>query len=80
MLADSSLLSPSQAIEAKFNMRSSFEWDRFIRFMDRWGGSTGLPGSCGFAGQGAGYRSFWGAAPFCRGKGPAGFDARGHGS
>jgi hypothetical protein len=24
-----------QAIEAKYNMRSSFEWDRFIRFMDR---------------------------------------------
>lgn len=27
-----------QAIEAKYSMRSQFEWDRFIRFMDRWGG------------------------------------------
>ncbi len=26
-----------QVIEAKYNMRSQFEWDRFIRFMDRWG-------------------------------------------
>jgi photosystem II reaction center protein Psb28 len=25
-----------QAIEAKYSMRSQFEWDRFIRFMDRW--------------------------------------------
>ncbi len=24
-----------QIIEAKFNMRSQFEWDRFMRFMDR---------------------------------------------
>ena len=24
-----------QVIEAKFGMRSSFEWDRFMRFMDR---------------------------------------------
>jgi len=24
------------AIEARYNMRSQFEWDRFIRFMDRW--------------------------------------------
>lgn len=24
-----------QAIEARYNMRSQFEWDRFIRFMDR---------------------------------------------
>lgn len=24
-----------QAIEAKYSMRSQFEWDRFIRFMDR---------------------------------------------
>lgn len=27
-----------QAIEARYNMRSQFEWDRFIRFMDRWAG------------------------------------------
>jgi hypothetical protein len=27
-----------QAIEAKYAMRSQFEWDRFIRFMDRCGG------------------------------------------
>lgn len=26
-----------QAIEARYNMRSQFEWDRFIRFMDRCG-------------------------------------------
>jgi photosystem II protein len=26
-----------QAIEAKYAMRSQFEWDRFIRFMDRCG-------------------------------------------
>ncbi|KIZ00488.1 Photosystem II reaction center PSB28 protein [Monoraphidium neglectum] len=31
-----------QAIEAKYNMRSSFEWDRFIRFMDRYAESNGL--------------------------------------
>lgn len=24
------------AIEARYAMRSQFEWDRFIRFMDRW--------------------------------------------
>jgi hypothetical protein len=29
-----------QAIEAKYAMRSQFEWDRFIRFMDRCGGSA----------------------------------------
>lgn len=28
------------AIEARYNMRSQFEWDRFIRFMDRYD-STG---------------------------------------
>lgn len=28
-----------QAIEAKYAMRSQFEWDRFIRFMDRWAGA-----------------------------------------
>jgi hypothetical protein len=26
------------AIEARYAMRSQFEWDRFIRFMDRWVG------------------------------------------
>ncbi|KAI8464355.1 MAG: photosystem II subunit 28 [Monoraphidium minutum] len=31
-----------QAIEAKYNMRSSFEWDRFIRFMDRYAEENGL--------------------------------------
>jgi hypothetical protein len=25
-----------QIIEAKYNMRSQLEWDRFMRFMDRW--------------------------------------------
>jgi photosystem II protein len=28
------------AIEARYNMRSQFEWDRFIRFMDRWGAAA----------------------------------------
>lgn len=31
-----------QAIEAKYNMRSQFEWDRFIRFMDRYAEENGL--------------------------------------
>ncbi len=31
-----------QAIEAKFNMRSQFEWDRFMRFMDRYAEDAGL--------------------------------------
>lgn len=31
-----------QAIEAKFQMRSQFEWDRFIRFMDRYSEVNGL--------------------------------------
>lgn len=31
-----------QAIEAKFNMRSQFEWDRFMRFMDRYAEDNGL--------------------------------------
>eukprot|EP00877_Chromochloris_zofingiensis_P008327 jgi/Chrzof1/3748/Cz13g07140.t1_PSB28[v5.2] len=31
-----------QAIEARFNMRSQFEWDRFIRFMDRYAVENGL--------------------------------------
>ncbi|GLC34501.1 PSII 6.1 kDa protein [Pleodorina starrii] len=31
-----------QAIEAKFQMRSQFEWDRFIRFMDRYSEDNGL--------------------------------------
>jgi len=26
-----------QAIEARLNLRTQFEWERFIRFMDRWG-------------------------------------------
>jgi hypothetical protein len=30
-----------QAIEARYQMRSEFEWDRFIRFMDRWAGVGG---------------------------------------
>lgn len=34
-----------QAIEAKYAMRSQFEWDRFIRFMDRCGGRL-LGGCC----------------------------------
>lgn len=31
------------AIEARYSMRSQFEWDRFIRFMDR----CGCVGVCG---------------------------------
>ncbi|GFR42406.1 hypothetical protein Agub_g3306 [Astrephomene gubernaculifera] len=31
-----------QAIEAKLNMRSQFEWDRFLRFMDRYAEDNGL--------------------------------------
>jgi photosystem II protein len=31
-----------QAIEAKYSMRSQFEWDRFIRFMDRYAEANGL--------------------------------------
>jgi photosystem II protein len=31
-----------QAIEAKYAMRSQFEWDRFIRFMDRYAEENGL--------------------------------------
>lgn len=31
-----------QIIEARYNMRSQFEWDRFIRFMDRFAESAGL--------------------------------------
>lgn len=31
-----------QVIEAKFNMRSQFEWDRFMRFMDRYAEAAGL--------------------------------------
>jgi photosystem II reaction center protein Psb28 len=29
------------AIEARYSMRSQFEWDRFIRFMDRWATKIG---------------------------------------
>ncbi|GIL45701.1 hypothetical protein Vafri_2882 [Volvox africanus] len=31
-----------QAIEAKYQMRSQFEWDRFMRFMDRFAEDNGL--------------------------------------
>jgi photosystem II protein len=31
-----------QAIEARYQMRSEFEWDRFIRFMDRYAEANGL--------------------------------------
>eukprot|EP00879_Flechtneria_rotunda_P005738 GHRR01006039.1.p1 GENE.GHRR01006039.1~~GHRR01006039.1.p1 ORF type:complete len:187 (+),score=37.66 GHRR01006039.1:50-610(+) len=31
-----------QAIEAKYSMRSQFEWDRFIRFMDRYAETNGM--------------------------------------
>lgn len=31
-----------QAIEARYMMRSGFEWDRFIRFMDRYAEAKGL--------------------------------------
>lgn len=34
-------------IEAKYQMRSQFEWDRFIRFMDRYAEEKGL----GFEGK-----------------------------
>jgi photosystem II protein len=30
------------AIEARYSMRSQFEWDRFIRFMDRYAEANGL--------------------------------------
>lgn len=32
----------AKAIEAKYTMRSGFEWDRFIRFMDRYAEAKGL--------------------------------------
>jgi photosystem II protein len=31
-----------QIIEAKLNLKSSFEWDRFMRFMDRYAETNGL--------------------------------------
>lgn len=31
-----------EAIEAKYVMRSTFEWDRFMRFMERYGEENGL--------------------------------------
>jgi photosystem II 13kDa protein len=31
-----------KAVEAKYTMRSSFEWDRFMRFMDRYAADNGL--------------------------------------
>lgn len=31
-----------QQIEARYNMKSQFEWDRFIRFMDRYAEANGL--------------------------------------
>ncbi|KAF8070974.1 HXK1 [Scenedesmus sp. PABB004] len=31
-----------QAIEARYSMRSQFEWDRFIRFMDRYAEANGM--------------------------------------
>jgi photosystem II protein len=31
-----------QIIEARFQMRSQFEWERFIRFMDRYAEKAGL--------------------------------------
>lgn len=31
-----------QAIEARYQMKSQFEWDRFIRFMDRYAADNGL--------------------------------------
>ena len=31
-----------QVIEARFQMRSQFEWERFIRFMDRYSEANGL--------------------------------------
>jgi len=37
------------AIEARYQMRSTFEWDRFVRFMDRYAESAGL----GFESAGA---------------------------
>eukprot|EP00195_Chlamydomonas_chlamydogama_P005738 CAMPEP_0202902760 /NCGR_PEP_ID=MMETSP1392-20130828/17035_1 /ASSEMBLY_ACC=CAM_ASM_000868 /TAXON_ID=225041 /ORGANISM="Chlamydomonas chlamydogama, Strain SAG 11-48b" /LENGTH=144 /DNA_ID=CAMNT_0049589567 /DNA_START=78 /DNA_END=512 /DNA_ORIENTATION=+ len=36
-----------QVIEARLQMRSQFEWDRFIRFMDRYAEANGL----GFEGK-----------------------------
>mmetsp|Transcript_17267 Transcript_17267/g.56498 ORF Transcript_17267/g.56498 Transcript_17267/m.56498 type:complete len:153 (+) Transcript_17267:18-476(+) len=38
-----------QNVEAKYVMRSTFEWDRFMRFMDRYAESNGLE----FQGKGA---------------------------
>lgn len=40
-----------QAIEAKYSMRSQFEWDRFIRFMDRWGPARHPPTHSGAIAQ-----------------------------
>lgn len=34
------------AIEARYNMRSQFEWDRFIRFMDRCEGTDPCAAGC----------------------------------
>ena len=31
-----------QFIEARYMMRSQFEWDRFMRFMDRYSEAKGL--------------------------------------
>lgn len=31
-----------QIIEARYNMRTQFEWDRFMRFMDRYAEKQGL--------------------------------------
>ena len=31
-----------QVIEAKISLKSQFEWDRFIRFMDRYAAEQGL--------------------------------------
>ena len=31
-----------QCIEARYNMKSQFEWDRFIRFMDKYAAEKGL--------------------------------------
>ena len=31
-----------QCIEARYQMKSQFEWDRFIRFMDRYAAEKGL--------------------------------------
>ena len=32
----------AQIIEARYMMRSQFEWDRFMRFMDRYSADKGL--------------------------------------